>query len=103
MYAGIIRSRRRRVQLLPRLCKNGGTRSLMLVTVVSAPCRPDRHCACGRCYSPGSVVGDWLRRRLGRLVRGIGRRLFGWRHRHAADGGLLVPQWVIEAFSTPER
>ena len=74
-----------------------------MVFAASAPCHPDRHCACGRCYSPGSVVGDWLRGRLGRLGRGLGRRLIGWRHGYAEDGGLLVPEWVIEAFSTPER
>lgn len=54
------------------------------------------HCACGTCYSPGSLVGDWVRRHALRAWRGVRRLVLGRREQYGPDGGLLVPAWVVE-------
>lgn len=53
------------------------------------------YCGCGRCYSPGSLVGDWVARRAVGLWRGV-RALAGRpdRYRYDARGGVLLPAWV---------
>lgn len=55
---------------------------------------PTRHCVCGRCYSPGSLLGDWFREQSSRARRVLLRRaeLFP-RDPH---GGVAVPAWVVE-------
>lgn len=59
------------------------------------PCRT-RHCVCG-CYSPGSLVGDWLARQSSR-VRGGLRRLLRRPERFPRDprGGIALPAWVLD-------
>jgi hypothetical protein len=57
------------------------------------------HCRCDGCPVPlGSVAGDWLAARW-RWLRGLLRRRPELRD---ADGGLVVPAWVIEAFAEPD-
>ena len=48
------------------------------------------HCACGRCYSPGSVVGDWLAAR----GRAVWRRLRPSRFAYDERGAVRLPDWV---------
>jgi hypothetical protein len=59
---------------------------------------PTRHCVCGRCYSPGSLLGDWLREQSWRarrlLLHGLLRR--PERFPRDARGGVAVPGWVVE-------
>jgi len=64
------------------------------MTATSLRCAT-RYCGCGRCYSPGSLVGDWVRRRAHGLWRGL-RRLVGRPHRfeYDAQGAVLLPAWV---------
>ena len=54
------------------------------------------YCGCGRCYSPGSLVGDWVRRRVLGTLRAVRRAVLRRPHRYeyGADGGLVVPAWV---------
>lgn len=54
------------------------------------------YCGCGRCYSPGSLVGDWVRRRALRLLRGLRATVLRRPHRYEydEDGGVRVPFWV---------
>jgi hypothetical protein len=67
----------------------------------SSPTAPGPHCAvrycgCGRCYSPGSLVGDWVRDRLLGAWRTVRRAVLRRPHRYAYDqqGGVLLPAWV---------
>lgn len=56
-----------------------------------------RHCVCGRCYSPGSLLGDWLHEqssRARRLLRAVLRR--AERFPRDPQGGVAVPAWVVE-------
>ena len=67
----------------------------MLGTPPSPTCTTP-YCGCGRCYSPGSLVGDWVRRwvtGIGRLLR---RAVLRRPHRFEYDaaGAVLVPAWV---------
>jgi hypothetical protein len=57
-----------------------------------------QYCACGRCYSPGSLVGDWVRRHTVGVVRAVQRVVLRRPHRfeYDADGGVRVPAWVVE-------
>ena len=58
------------------------------------------YCGCGRCYSPGSLVGDWVRRHAVGLLRGVRRTVLRRPHRFEYDerGGVRVPDWVGELF-----
>jgi hypothetical protein len=61
------------------------------------------YCACGRCYSPGSLVGDWLRDRTGSAWRTVRATLlrrpdrFGYR----PGRGVALPAWVAELMGHP--
>lgn len=66
-----------------------------------SPTRPTcavRYCACGRCYSPGSLVGDWVKRHAVGVVRTLRRVVLRRPHRYEYDagGGVRVPAWVVE-------
>jgi hypothetical protein len=54
------------------------------------------YCGCGRCYSPGSLVGDWVSGRLRGAWRTVRRAVLRRPHRYRYDerGGLLLPAWV---------
>ncbi len=60
------------------------------------------YCGCGRCYSPGSLVGDWVRRRAVALGRALRRVVLRRPHRfeYDADGGVRVPEWVVQSLGT---
>jgi hypothetical protein len=59
---------------------------------------PTRHCACGRCYSPGSLLGDWLAEQSSRgrrwLLHGLLRRPV--RFPRDPGGGVALPAWVAQ-------
>jgi hypothetical protein len=59
-----------------------------------------RYCGCGRCYSPGSLVGDWVTRRAVAAWRAIRRGVLRRPHRFEYDarGGVRLPEWVAELF-----
>ena len=65
-------------------------------TTTTSPSCAVRYCGCGRCYSPGSLVGDWVRTRVvgaGRLLRRLVLRR-PHRFEYDARGGVLLPAWV---------
>ena len=58
------------------------------------------YCGCGRCYSPGSLVGDWVRRHWVGMLRSLRRAVLRRPHRfeYDAQGAVRVPGWVGELF-----
>lgn len=66
----------------------------------STPSCATRYCGCGRCYSPGSLVGDWVRRRVVAVWRAVRRSVLRRPHRfeYEARGGVRLPEWVAELF-----
>ncbi|HZS13461.1 MAG TPA: hypothetical protein VFC09_02575 [Candidatus Dormibacteraeota bacterium] len=66
------------------------------MTGIPQPCT--RYCACGRCYSPRSIVGDWLRHHAGAGARWLRRSVLRRpaRFRRLPGGGVAVPDWVVE-------
>lgn len=63
-----------------------------------------RYCGCGRCYSPGSLIGDLVRRHVvagWRAIRGTVLRR-PHRYRYDARGGVCVPEWVGELFEADQ-
>lgn len=67
-----------------------------MIGTPSTPTCATPYCGCGRCYSPGSLVGDWLRRRLTGALRSLRSAVLRRPHRYqyGADGGLVLPAWV---------
>jgi hypothetical protein len=64
-------------------------------TTPTLPCATP-YCGCGRCYSPGSLVGDWVRRRATAVARGVRRVVLrrAPRFEYDASGGVRLPDWV---------
>ena len=67
----------------------------------STPTCATRYCGCGRCYSPGSLVGDWVRRQVVAVWRTMRHSVLRRPHpfEYDAHGGVRVPDWVGELFS----
>ena len=63
-------------------------------TPASGCARP--YCGCGRCYSPRSLVGDWVRDRVRSAWRAVRATVLRRPHRFELDerGGVRLPAWV---------